>query len=219
MRGRSTSPSGASPGRAARLDPDQPQPRRGGVPHRLLDRGGAGRGDRGRGRGGRRDPPRRGRLARDPAISTVSTACRGSTSTGRQRATPRASTTAPPAPSTRWRARSGTPEPGPIRLPGQRIRDAAMETMADPGGGGSRSPRGLLSVAPVNRRGGIAPAAIFFEAAPTSRSSAHVERADHDPLYKWTFGEERNGTRREFTTITRGSALWSRTTTSPTGQG
>ena len=71
------------------------------------------------------------------------------------------------------------------------------------------TPRGVLSIAPVNRPGGIAPAAIFFEAS-ASADQLGVERADHDPLYKWTFGEALNGTRREFTYITRGSALWSR---------
>ena len=54
---------GFTVGRTARLDPDQPQPRRGGLPDRLLDLGRAFRGDRRRGRGGRRDPPRRGRHA------------------------------------------------------------------------------------------------------------------------------------------------------------
>ena len=71
------------------------------------------------------------------------------------------------------------------------------------------APRGLLSIAPVNRPGGIAPAAIFFE-AEASAEALDVERADHDPLYKWTFGETRNGSAAEFSTISRAASVWGR---------
>lgn len=67
---------------------------------------------------------------------------------------------------------------------------------------------GTLAVRAVNRSGGIAPVAIFFEVT-TDAGTLGVSNRDHDPLYKWTFGEAANGTQKNWDYVTRAASIWS----------